>query len=61
MATDPWLIQGWLDERLRIMSDGNVGLDDFIYADEADVELVWEPLWSRDMMTEAARLELGMM
>ena len=29
--------------------------------DEADVELVWEPLWSRDMMTEAARLELGMM
>ena len=29
--------------------------------DEADVELIWEPLWSRDMMTEAARLELGMM
>ena len=29
--------------------------------DEVDVELVWEPQWSRDMMTEAARLELGMM
>ena len=28
---------------------------------EVDVELVWEPQWSRDMMTEAARLELGMM
>ena len=29
--------------------------------DEVNVELVWEPQWSRDMMTEAARLELGMM
>ena len=28
---------------------------------EVDVELVWEPQWSRDMMTESARLELGMM
>jgi len=26
-----------------------------------DVELVWEPQWTREMMTEAARLELGMM
>lgn len=26
----------------------------------ATVELVWEPPWSRDRMTEAARLELGM-
>ena len=29
--------------------------------DEVDVELVWEPQWTREMMTEAARLELGMM
>jgi metal-sulfur cluster biosynthetic enzyme len=29
--------------------------------DEVEVELVWEPQWTRDMMTEAARLELGMM
>ena len=29
--------------------------------DEVNVELVWEPPWDRDMMTEAARLELGMM
>ena len=25
----------------------------------ATVELVWEPSWNPDMMTEAARLELG--
>lgn len=25
----------------------------------ADVELVWEPPWSRERMSEAARLELG--
>ena len=29
--------------------------------DEVNVELVWEPPWDREMMTEAARLELGMM
>ena len=28
---------------------------------EVAVELVWEPQWIREMMTEAARLELGMM
>jgi len=26
----------------------------------ADVELVWEPQWTREMMSEVARLELGM-
>ena len=26
----------------------------------AEVELVWEPQWTPDRMTEAARLELGM-
>ena len=25
------------------------------------VELVWEPMWSRDMMSESAQLELGML
>ena len=29
--------------------------------DEVNVELVWEPQWDRNMMSEAARLELGMM
>lgn len=28
---------------------------------EADVQLVWDPPWSRDMMSEAAKLQLGMM
>jgi probable FeS assembly SUF system protein SufT len=28
--------------------------------DEANVELVWDPPWSQGMMTEAARLQLGL-
>jgi FeS assembly SUF system protein len=28
---------------------------------EARVELVWDPPWTPDMMSEAARLQLGMM
>lgn len=30
-------------------------------AAEVNVELVWEPPWNPSMMTEAARLELGLM
>ena len=30
-------------------------------SNEVAVELVWEPQWTREIMTEAARLELGMM
>ena len=30
-------------------------------AEEVDVELVWEPPWNQGMMTEAARLQLGLM
>ena len=26
-----------------------------------NVEIVWEPQWNPDMMTEAAKLELGML
>lgn len=26
-----------------------------------EVEIVWEPTWNPDMMTDAARLQLGMM
>jgi probable FeS assembly SUF system protein SufT len=29
--------------------------------DEVNVELVWEPQWNQGMMTEAARLQLGLM
>jgi metal-sulfur cluster biosynthetic enzyme len=28
---------------------------------EVNVELVWEPQWNQGMMTEAARLQLGLM
>ncbi|QOV91400.1 SUF system Fe-S cluster assembly protein [Humisphaera borealis] len=28
---------------------------------KATVELVWDPAWSRDMMSEAAQLQLGLM
>ena len=29
--------------------------------DEANVELVWEPPWNQGMMTEAAKLQLGLL
>jgi len=29
--------------------------------DEANVELVWDPPWNQGMMTEAAKLQLGLM
>ncbi|MBE87512.1 MAG: putative Fe-S cluster assembly protein SufT [Verrucomicrobiales bacterium] len=29
--------------------------------EEVDVEIVWDPPWNQDMMTEAAKLQLGMM
>ncbi len=29
--------------------------------DEARVELVWEPPWSRDLLSEEAKLQLGML
>ena len=28
--------------------------------EDVSVELVWEPMWTRDMMSEEAQLELGM-
>ena len=30
-------------------------------ASQVKVEVIWEPTWSTDMMSEAAKLELGMM
>ena len=29
--------------------------------ENVSVDLVWEPMWNRDMMSEEAQLELGMM
>ena len=28
---------------------------------QAEVNLVWDPPWSREMMSESARLQLGML
>ncbi len=29
--------------------------------DDVNVELVWEPQWNQGMLTEAAKLQLGLM
>jgi metal-sulfur cluster biosynthetic enzyme len=29
--------------------------------EQVDVDLVWDPPWSREMMSESARLEMGLM
>jgi metal-sulfur cluster biosynthetic enzyme len=29
--------------------------------DDVNVELVWEPQWNQSMMTEAAKLQLGLL
>lgn len=44
------MISGEADRKVR-------GLDG---VEDVFVELVWEPQWNRDMMSEAAQLELGM-
>ena len=31
------------------------------FVEDVLVEVVWEPLWNQDMMTEEAKLKLGMM
>ena len=45
------LIAGEAERKVRGVND----------VESVSVELVWEPLWNRDMMTEAAQLELGML
>ena len=34
---------------------------DEFFVESVSVDLVWEPMWNRDMMSEEAQLELGMM
>jgi metal-sulfur cluster biosynthetic enzyme len=41
-------------DEVRRKVNGIFGVED------VKVELVWEPQWNRDMMTEEARLELGL-
>ncbi|MFQ6613251.1 MAG: iron-sulfur cluster assembly protein, partial [Fidelibacterota bacterium] len=44
------VIAGEADRKIR----GIPGVEDVL------VEIVWEPMWNKDMMTEAARLQLGL-
>tara|TARA_B100000029_G_scaffold24595_3_gene24319 strand:- start:1106 stop:1648 length:543 start_codon:yes stop_codon:yes gene_type:complete len=44
------VIAGEVDRKVKSLT----GVEDVL------VELVWEPQWNRDMMSEAAQLELGM-
>ncbi len=45
---------------IEISTSGNVHIDMTLTAPKAHVELVWEPQWTKDMMSEAAQLQLGM-
>lgn len=36
-------------------------IEDVAGVDSADVEIVWNPVWNPGMMSEAAKLELGVM
>ena len=40
------------------VEDKLMGLPNIIHV---QVELVWEPAWNQNMMTDAAKLELGML
>jgi metal-sulfur cluster biosynthetic enzyme len=40
------------DARLKILAIPGV--------DEADVELVWDPPWSQEMISEAGKMKLGL-
>jgi probable FeS assembly SUF system protein SufT len=44
-----------------LLNDAKTKAQDIVEVSEANVELVWDPPWSKDMMSENARLELGIM
>lgn len=44
-----------------IVEDVRIKLDDITGIKEAHVNLVFEPEWDKDMMSEEAKLELGFM
>ncbi len=48
-------VAGTLPEEVRVKVTGVPGVD------TANVEVVWDPVWEPSMMSEAARLELGML
>ena len=48
-------VAGTLPGEVEAKAEGVDGVD------SATVEVVWDPVWNPSMMSEAARLELGMM
>jgi len=44
-----------------IAQDVETKIKNLNFVDDILVEVVWEPLWNQDMMTEEARLKLGML
>ena len=44
-----------------LASDVKMKIENLPGVKNADVEVVFDPVWDRSMMSEAARLQLGMM
>ena len=44
-----------------IASDAENKVKGLSFVDDVLIELVWDPVWNQDMMTEEARLKLGML
>ena len=44
-----------------IAADAESKVKGLPFIDDVLIELVWDPIWNQDMMTEEAKLKLGMM
>ena len=44
-----------------IAMDAEIKIRNIPSVKDVQVEIVWEPLWDRDMMSDEAKLQLGMM
>ena len=64
--------EGWRVHIRMTLTAPGCGMGDYLARDveqklleipgvkEVEVELAWDPPWTRDMMSEAAKLQLGM-
>ena len=44
-----------------IAQDVETKIKNISFVKDVIVEVVWDPLWNQDMMTEEAKLQLGML
>ena len=44
----------------HLMAEAEIGISSLEGVGEVNVELVWDPPWNQDMMTEEARMQLGL-